>query len=313
MDIEKLKADLRKRIGKGNKEIQHVLDILSSDGKLLTDDQVEELTVIKAGWNKYKRKERMNLFYPGEGEVAYGRLVDSLLGFIGSLNQKPETDTPIPTETKTILFLAANPEQSSFLRLDKEYREIAESLKKSHNREQFSIELRLATRPSDLNEAVLEHKPWMIHFAGHGELKKKENGGKTTNNEGTRGLSWNQDKEENNYDSGIILMDDATEEPKLVSNQALGEYFSHFKSSLEGVFLNSCYSAIQAEAIHAHIDYVIGMDKAVGDPLAIAFSTAFYEAIFAGQQIKEAFLIAKAYLGIIEKAGIDIPKILSRS
>jgi hypothetical protein len=55
------------------------------------------------------------------------------------------------------------------------------------------------------------------------------------------------------------------------------------------VVLNACYSEQQAEAIAKHIDYVVGMKKAIGDEAAIKFAVGFYDALGAGMNYEIAF------------------------
>lgn len=55
------------------------------------------------------------------------------------------------------------------------------------------------------------------------------------------------------------------------------------------MLLNACYSEIQANAIAKHIDYVIGMKKAIDDFAAITFAIGFYQALGAGRSIEEAY------------------------
>ena len=54
--------------------------------------------------------------------------------------------------TKKILILAANPLETSRLRLDKEVEEIRTTLQLSPNRDRFDIEPRGAVRPQDLQQ-----------------------------------------------------------------------------------------------------------------------------------------------------------------
>jgi hypothetical protein len=62
---------------------------------------------------------------------------------------------------------------------------------------------------------------------------------------------------------------------------------------LECVFLNACYSDVQAKAIVQHIPYVIGMNHAISDIAAIEFSIGFYDALGAGWSYEEAFEMGK--------------------
>ena len=50
-----------------------------------------------------------------------------------------------------------------------------------------------------------------------------------------------------------------------------------------------CYSRFQAEAIAQHIDFVVGMSKAIGDQAAIKFSLGFYDGIVSGRGYEDAF------------------------
>ncbi len=72
------------------------------------------------------------------------------------------------TSVKKILILAANPKGTSPVRLDEEVREIDAGLRRARNTDQFVIESRWAVRPRDLQRAMLEVEPQIVHFSGHG-------------------------------------------------------------------------------------------------------------------------------------------------
>jgi CHAT domain len=164
--------------------------------------------------------------------------------------------TPAP---KTILFLAANPKGTTSLRLDQEIRDIAEGLQRSQHREQFRLEQRWATRPRDVQRALLDCQPYIVHFSGHGS--------------GEEGLALESD-------NGTLQFVDAT---------ALAGLFELFAPQIACVVLNACYSEVQATAIAQHIPHVIGMKQAIGDRAALEFSIGFYDALGAGQPIEFAY------------------------
>jgi WD40 repeat protein len=175
---------------------------------------------------------------------------------------------------ETILICAANPLDQPKLSLDKEVREIENGLRRS--RKHFEIKQQWAVRPKDLRRALLDYKPAYVHFCGHGAGR-----------------------------SGIVL------EGNLADGDALAGLFRLFSTQIRCVVLNACYSAIQAQAIAQHIDYVIGMDKEIGDSAAIEFATAFYDALGAGESIEFAFALG---CNAIQLAGIPeylTPKLLS--
>ncbi|MDF5723121.1 MAG: CHAT domain-containing protein [Rhizonema sp. PD37] len=163
-------------------------------------------------------------------------------------------------DIKTILILAANPEGTSRLQLDKEVREIDEGLRRASLREQFRLEQKWAVRQRDFYRAILDYQPQIVHFSGHGA-----------------GVD------------GIVLENEA-DEPAFVNADALASMFKLFATKgVECVLLNACYSEVQAKAISQHVNYVIGMNRTIGDKAAIAFSVAFYDAIAAGQQMEFAY------------------------
>src|SRR5882762_10306276 len=70
-----------------------------------------------------------------------------------------------------ILFLAANPKDSSQLRLDEEIREIHAKIRAAEFRDSFDLVSHWAVRPLDLLQAFNEVQPHIVHFSGHGSRK----------------------------------------------------------------------------------------------------------------------------------------------
>jgi len=185
--------------------------------------------------------------------------------------------------TKTILILAANPKGTTPLRLDQEVRDISEGLRRSQHRDDFTLTQNLATRPRDVQRAMLDHKPQIVHFSGHGE--------------GAQGL----------------MFEDEAGFPQFVSGAALAALFKLFSQDLECVVLNGCYSQVQAEAIAQHIPYVIGMTDAIGDKAALEFAVAFYDALAAGRAVEFAFDLGCAAIQMAGVSGESVPVLLQRS
>ena len=163
------------------------------------------------------------------------------------LSQQPHCD--FRNMKKKILILSANPKNTDKLRLDEEVREIQSGLERAKSRDKFEIITRWAVRPDDLRRALLDYEPEIVHFSGHGG--------------GAEGLAL-----ENN--SGQV---------QLVSTEALARLFKLFQGKTECVLLNACYSEAQALAIHQHVNFVVGMNKAIGDLAAIEFAVGFYDAL----------------------------------
>ena len=160
---------------------------------------------------------------------------------------------------KKILILSANPTDTDKLRLDEEVGKIQSGLERAKLREQFEIIDKWAVRPDDLRRALLDHKPQIVHFCGHGS-----------------------------GEGGLALEDDLGQ-VHLVSTRSLAGLFKLCQDTVECVLLNACYSEAQALAIHQHIDYVIGMSRSIGDKAAIKFAMGFYDALGAGRSIEDAY------------------------
>jgi AAA-like domain/CHAT domain len=160
---------------------------------------------------------------------------------------------------KKILILTANPKNTDRLRLDEEVREIQAALDQSKNRDEFEIMTRWAVRVDDLQPILLDHTPDMVHFSGHGG--------------GSQGLA----------------LENEVGQMQLVSSTALAGLFKLFRTDVECVFLNACYSEEQAKAIYQHINCVVGMNQAIGDIAAIKFAKGFYRALGTDRTYKEAF------------------------
>jgi hypothetical protein len=164
--------------------------------------------------------------------------------------------------TKTILILAANPRDTLKLRLDQEVREIGNGLERAQKRDGFILKTKWAARQQDVRRAMLDFKPNIVHFCGHGT--------------GVEGIAF----------------EDEIGKPQLVNADVLSDFFKLFADKLECVVLNACFSEAQASAIARHIPCVIGMRGAVEDPAAIAFAVAFYDAVGADQSFEFAYKLA---------------------
>lgn len=161
-----------------------------------------------------------------------------------------------------ILFLAANPHGTSELQLDKEAKKIEDGLERSKLRDQFMLVTKWAVDSETLRRAMLKEQPDIVHFSGHGE--------------GQAGL--------------VLVGQDGKSKP--ATADALTGLFEIFRN-VKCVLLNACYAEVQAKAIVQYIDYVIGMERAVRDDAAIAFSTGFYDGLGYGLSIEDAFKLGR--------------------
>ncbi|MDZ8053885.1 MAG: CHAT domain-containing protein [Aulosira sp. ZfuVER01] len=158
-----------------------------------------------------------------------------------------------------ILFLASDPSDESRLRLGQELREIRERLQLSKNRDRFVLESRESVRPGDITQAIFDVEPQIVHFSGHGKS------------------------------TGEIYFENLLGKAQPVTLDALAALFKEVADQINCVILNACYSEAQAKAIAEHIEFVIGMNQAIGDNAAIAFTVGFYKALGANRSIDKAY------------------------
>jgi hypothetical protein len=200
-----------------------------------------------------------------EVQAEIGRLENKLLKLKES---KPGSED---ANLISILFLAADPTNEARLRLGEEFREIHEKIKLAKERDQFKLELpQLSVRAADVSQALLDTQPHIVHFSGHGTS------------------------------DGALCFENRIGETQVVQPEALAALFEQFADQVNCVLLNACYSEIQAKAIAKHIDYVIGMNRAIGDKAAIAFAIGFYQAIGGGRTIEGAYKLGCAQIGLAE-------------
>ena len=181
---------------------------------------------------------------------------------------------------KRILFLSANPINTLQLRLGEEIREIENELKKTKFRDNFRLFSKHALRPKDLIESLIDIKPNIVHFSGHGAAE-----------------------------DGIILENDYGK-PHLLSSDTLEDLLEIFKDNIEIVILNACFSEIQAKAISKYISYVIGIKNAVKDKAAIKFSCIFYYSLGTGEGVEKAFQIASSAVKAFNIPGNHMPVLI---
>ncbi|MEZ4830042.1 MAG: CHAT domain-containing protein [Bacteroidia bacterium] len=299
----------------------------------LDQELSQSLTALEAKLNSLNRQVRMGTISYSESSVEKSRIVYGLIGLLDEIKSGVANPVNTPPVQKTvsqqnagngsadqgktkILFLASNPGKTGQLRLDKEYREIDEGLRRAARRERFELQSRWAVRSQDLTRAMLEENPQIIHFSGHGI---KSDGGTQVNSQSVdhRGMNYTgkhgdpTDAPDNV--SGAIVLEGNDGSPKTVSAEALAGLFELFSDSIQCVFLNACHSKYQSDAIIKHVPYVIGMNQAVPDDVAVAFAVAFYDALGNGRDIEFAFKFAKSSVAVAGLSGNDIPVLVKRN
>jgi hypothetical protein len=188
----------------------------------------------------------------------------------------------LPSKIK-VLFLAANPQDlKNQLRLDEEIRLITERVRASDYRDSVELISKWAVRPTDVLQALNEHKPHIVHFSGHGS------------------------------DTGELVFLDINGNAKFVSKEAIVATMSTLADNIRVVVFNSCFSARQAEAVTRYIDAAIGMNTEIGDEAARVFAAQFYSAIGFGRSMRQAFDQAIAALMMEGISEDKVPELFMR-
>lgn len=189
------------------------------------------------------------------------------------------------TDKIKILFLAANPEDTvSPLRLDKEYKDIAARIRRSPARDLLTLFAEWSLTPDELQETLLENSPHILHFSGHGA--DDENKG--------------------------IALEDASGNTVLINKKAFARLLNLLEDNIRIVLLNACYTKSQAALLTDTIDFVIGMNRPIGDEPARIFASHFYQALAYGRSVQKSFDLALTQLDIKDTNQSDIPELLVR-
>jgi hypothetical protein len=158
----------------------------------------------------------------------------------------------------TVLFVAASPEDQTPLRLDQEVREIQQRVRASDYRDAVRFEYRLATRTTDLLQALNEVKPEVVHFSGHGT-------------------------------QAALVFEDDDAYTKPLTNADLAQLLRISSERIRLAIFNSCDSASHAAIACEHIEAAIGMNEPVDDTAAKTFAGQFYNSIGFGKSLADAF------------------------
>lgn len=167
-----------------------------------------------------------------------------------------------------ILFLSANPLDGNRLRLDEEFKRIDNGLRGSKERDSLILIPKFAIDFDTASQAILDNKPFIVHFSGHGN---------------TEGLAF----EDETGNSSIIVAD------------ALYRLFKINRDSVKCVVLNACESKNLAKKISKLEMYAIGNKKEISDETAVAFSVGFYKGIGGAKAVELAFQLGLAHVSAL--------------
>ena len=132
-----------------------------------------------------------------------------------------------------ILFLGANPTGTTQLALTQEVQAIKQHLRGADHGRQFQVEQEWAVKISDLNAALLRHRPDIVHFSGHGSP------------------------------AGELILETESGTNAPVKPDALSNLFRILKRNIRCIVLNACFSAPQAGALAWAFYEALGFNSSV--------------------------------------------------
>jgi TPR repeat protein len=188
----------------------------------------------------------------------------------------------------TVLFFAADPLSAPpdgrvpRLLLDEDVRQIRQKVRAAEHRDALEFDVRWATRTDDLLQALLERRPQVVHFSGHGGS------------------------------DGLVLVSADGLRPHHVDAAALAQLFAAFRGDIRVVVLNACFSLPQAKAIAEVVGCAIGTHSRISDEAAITFGASFYRAIAFGCSVQAAYDQARAALALEHFDDRECPALVVR-
>ncbi|HEX7844112.1 MAG TPA: CHAT domain-containing protein [Kofleriaceae bacterium] len=173
---------------------------------------------------------------------------------------------PIASRHNLILFLAANPKDTSRLDLEGECAAIEHELRLARHGNDFEFRSKWVVTVDEMARHLIDLDPTIIHFSGHGRRNASDHEPAGSRDAAVPG------------DSGIFLHDER-HGVQLVTGRALALMVKASAPSARVVVLNACYSDGHAEALCQVVDCVVGMTRAIEDHAARSFAVAFYRAL----------------------------------
>lgn len=181
-----------------------------------------------------------------------------------------------------LLFLSANPTETSDIQGTKEFEQIRETL----------------------NDKVFKTTPYHnLRFDQLGNIFLKDAKGVTFLH-----LSAHGEKEDIDGEH-LLLLEDDEGDPDPISMDHLGPLLNIYCEGhpLTCIFFNVCYSSYILEHLATISNYLIGVDAKVKTPFAIHFSQTFYQTLNYGRTIPESFNIAQL---TVQSQGLPLDKFI---
>ena len=159
---------------------------------------------------------------------------------------------------ETVLVLNATPDDQGRIRADKEGALLERQLEMVANRERdLHIVQKFAVRLQDIQKELLNNRPKILHFSGHG-------------------------------DEGVLIFERDDGTTAELDGDVLADILEVY-GELECLVLHACYTEKVAQACAKHVGVVVGSTDAINDDTAPKFTYAFYQSLANGRPYENAF------------------------
>lgn len=294
MPLEQTKFTKLKKLVARNELRQAIADLVIISEESGSQEFVNGMIMLSGQFYNHNSSVRKGVITMEAEVVGKARLRAAILSYIEDFKEvidevcnEGNLDIEEVNETLNnhlVLFFGANPPRTTRIEITQEAAIIQEELDRCTLRDKIVLEQRWDITPASMLQALLNNKPTILHFSGHGEPEE-----------------------------GRLILYKNSIEAHEVSHKAFVELLS-MQKSLKCVVLNCCFSDVLADEIIAgtNLDCVIGMNNEIPDNAAIAFSKGFYKSIGSGQSYENAFHLGRNLIGLEGIEGIEVPVIKLR-
>jgi len=247
--------------------LDQALEALKNHPQVKADNQLEtQIIMISARLARNQNQEQMGLIPLDVAMRERNAISHSLLSIADQLEPAidpggstsspiiapPIQEADLPENAPTILFLASDPRGHGKLQLEREFMMIQNQL--SDRGAKFKLKIKFEPRADTLTKVMLEQRPSIVHFSGHGT------------------------EEMEGFSPAGIVLENRDRDPFVVPGPALANMFKLLKRRFDVklVLLNACVSMDQAKEISSVGCYAIGMADEIPDNMAVSFASGFY-------------------------------------
>jgi hypothetical protein len=182
-----------------------------------------------------------------------------------------------------VLFLGALPAGRPQLRIDTEFQDIQDQLRRGTLSQPVEVVNQFGASPDNLLGAVLGASPGLLHYAGHA----------------------NSD--------GALVLEGPAQAATVLAAEVVGKLLRAIEPKIRCVVLNACHSAEAAAALLEHTEVVVGTTESIQDRSALAFAKGFYAGLAHRTSVGVAAGLGRVQMDLHETPGADFVSVQARA